>query len=345
MAPRLTRKNTRGLLGEGVHGKTYRLHSKNTTGETFYDQVNENTVASVELYTDLSKTDTNLTDEQDIKEFLNFLQSKKDIVAKVFKSIFFLTGKTEKAELKEELEANRKVLQYFGSEADKFLTIAPISGFRDLKIIGAKFTLKTRKEIYVSFATECNNKYEMDADKFIVEILESIAILQDSGYQHNDIKLDNIVLCENRYKLIDWGQAGSINKFKIGEMLTSNPMKWYLVNVPKFAAKPIMKLRAFMVNSDYEKSPLFQKIYKTVNSEFETVVTINPDKKKLFKMYKNTFDIFMVGMTLIHAIHRYKLNQHKYLPLAKQLISITNPIHDAKEALNAAKFYLKNYKA
>ena len=354
MRSRRTLKKTikkMGMLGEGFYGKTYRLNYR-SKGYTFYDLVNEPNVNHIELYTTKSKEHISYTDKQDIHDFMTFLRNKKDILAKIYKNVFFMTGKTVSQVIKEELESNAIALKCYGKYAEKYLTVAPITGFRNLKIMGAKFTLNYVNTVYVTFSTECNNKYDMDADKFIIDILESLVILQRAGYQHNDIKLDNIVLCKDRYKLIDWGVAGYINNnskigyadAKIGDPITTNPMKWYLMDIPGFASKTIMKIRALSINYKYEESKIFQEIYTKINNEFEFVITAIPDKKKLFRMYKNTFDIFMVGITLIHAIYRYKLEKKKYMPLAEKLFSIINPIRDAKEALHIARTYIKNYK-
>ena len=333
----------KGLLGEGFHGKTYRVGYNSKKSDSLYNYIDKENIIKIKLYTLNPKNDTFLTEEKDIAEFLKYLHKKKDTIAKIFKNTYFYTGKTVDEDLKEELDANLKVIHYYGKDAKKYLTISPVTGFRNLKIIGANIEIKEHDDIYITFSTECDNKYGMDADKFIVEILESVAVLQKAGYQHNDIKLDNIVLCENRYKLIDWGQAGFLNEIKFGDMICSNPIKWYLKGAPKFVAKPLMKVRASLINSGYKNSELFNEIYTSVNNEFEVVTSTIQDKETLFKVYKDTFDVFMVGMTLVHAIHRFKLDEQKYVPLAKKLISLINPIHDATEALRMTKKYISTF--
>ena len=335
----------KGVLGEGFHGKTYRVGYNNKRGNSLYNFIDQENIITLKLYTLDPQDNVTMKDKKDIDEFLNYLhhQKKKNIIAKIFKSTFFITGTTTKQDLEQELDANINVIKHFGNVAKKYLTISPITGFRNLKIIGAHIEIAKRANLYMTFSTECHNKYPMSADKFIIEILESIKIVQEAKYQHNDIKLDNIVLCDNRYKLIDWGQAGPLDKINFGDMLYSNPIKWYIMGAPKFIAKSLMSIGGTLTNRNYKGSEIFQNTNKAINNEVDIILQTVPETDKLLELYKKTFDVFMVGMTLIHAIYKFKLNEEKYLPLAKKLISIINPVKDAEEALKFAKDYLKKY--
>jgi serine/threonine protein kinase len=338
-----TRKNKTGFLGEGVHGKTYRL-SYNSRGNTFYKHVAAHKIDYINLYVTNNEGNVILQTNKEINDFMKYLHSKSDVIAKIFKNTFYYTGLTPKQDFEIEINTNKKIINLYGKNANKMLTVSPITGYNNLKILGMNVKFTSGKEIYVAFGTECRNKYEIDADKFLVEILESLVILQGANYQHNDIKLDNIVLCDNRYKLIDWGQAGPFDDLNFGEMMYTDPIKWYLKGAPIFVAKSLMHLSSGFKNSGYRSSELFGEIYNTINAEIDTVLNTVKDSKTLLKMYRKTFDIFMVGMTLIHAVYTYKLDEHKYIPLAKKLISIKNPIQSAEKALQTVKTYLKNYK-
>jgi len=338
-----TRKHKTGFLGEGFHGRTYRL-SYNSRGNTFYKHVKAHKIDSINLYVANKEETVLLSSNTEINDFMKYLHSKTDVIAKIFKNTFYYTGMTPKQDFENEISTNKEIIKRYGKNANKMLTVSPITGFNNLKIQGMHVILMSGKELYVAFGTECRNKYAMDADKFLVEILESLVILQAANYQHNDIKLDNIVLCDSRYKLIDWGQAGPFDDLNFGEMMYTDPIKWYLKGAPMFIAKSVMQVSSGIKNSGYRSSELFSEIYSTISAEIDTVLNTVKDTKTLLKMYRKTFDIFMVGMTLVHAIHTYKLNAHKYLPLAKMLISIKEPIHSAAKALQTVKKYLKTYK-
>ena len=81
----------------------------------------------------------------------------------------------------------------------------------------AKARLKT--EFFI-FQEKChktldNIKFtQKEFNKFIKDIYESLLILQKSNFIHNDIKADNVIYCDNKYKLIDWDLSKDLGKSK-----------------------------------------------------------------------------------------------------------------------------------
>lgn len=330
-----------GVLGEGFHGKTYRL-GKHLKGETLAKLLDNKHIQKVKLYTDNSLEEIYLTESDDIHKFVEFISSRSGVIAKVFKSIFLTTGVTKQQDLEDELSINRKIVNYYGDKAAKYLTVAPIGGFRNLKIGGFYIEFNNKDTIYVAIGSECDNKFGMNLRKMVVDILESLVVLQEQGYQHNDIKLDNIVRCKGRYKLIDWGQASSIEEFKFGDMICTNPIKWYINGFPSIVSRKLMDYRTSMVNSPYEKSELFQEKNKQIVAEFNEIVAGSPDIHVLRNKYKRNFDVFMVGMTMLHSVFRYNLDYDKYKPLIDKLTSLKHPLTSAKEALRYITAHLKH---
>jgi hypothetical protein len=164
------------------------------------------------------------------------------------------------------------------------------------------------------------------------DLLQSLEVLRVHRYLHNDIKLENIILCGSTYKFIDWGQAGSFKQLHMGDMIGTSPIKWYLMGFPEIYTENIMALRTHMVNSDFRFSELFLDVHKQVQIEYEEIVASSPSFKSLVRKYTDTFDVFMVGMMLLRAIHKYNLDQGKWLPLVKAMVSLKNPLN-AKDAL------------
>ena len=86
------------------------------------------------------------------------------------------------------------------------------------------------------------------------------------------------------------------------------------------------------------------EINTIVNFQYEIVFAQNNDKEYLNEKYKKSFDIFMLGMTLLHVIFLlkdtldYKQTQF-YIVLIKKFISLLTPVKDAKEALQITKEY------
>ena len=329
-----------GLLGEGFHGKAYRLNT-HLKGETFISQVENKEITKIKLYTNDLTEDIYLTEPGIIKEFIDFIGSRRGLIAKVFKSVFLVTGLTKQQDLEDELDINRRIIKYYGASATKFLTVAPVKGFKHHKVVGCYIEFLKGDTLYVALGSACDNKFSMNIHSLAKDILESLVILQEAGYQHNDIKLDNIVRCKGRYKLIDWGQASSIEEFKFGDMICTNPLKWHIKGFPSYISKYLMDYRTSMVNSPYEKSDIFQQKNKQIIEEFNEIIRNNPDAHMLHTKYKRNLDVFMLGMTLLHAVFKYDLNYEKYRELIDRMTSLKHPWSSAKTALHYTKQYLK----
>ena len=61
----------------------------------------------------------------------------------------------------------------------------------------------------------------------------------------------------------------------------------------------------------------------------------------LHSKYKRNLDVFMLGMTLLHAVFKFDLNYEKYRELIDRMTSLKHPWSSAKEALHYTKQYLK----
>ncbi len=180
------------ILGEGVHGITYNLCKKDK--ESFCDELDKQIIREITLYTS-DGTET-LSKKEEIDTFLDMLHKKQEYIAKIFKSSGIFVSTTKK-EFEREIDAHRNIIKIYNKNATKYLTIT--LSFHN--IMGAIFQGNTT--YYVIFGSKCNNKYDLVLPQFLIDILESIQILQTHDYSHNDIKPSNIVKCSDRYKLID----------------------------------------------------------------------------------------------------------------------------------------------
>jgi serine/threonine protein kinase len=236
----------------------------------------------------------------------------------------------------DEITINREVVRRYGSHAAAYLTVAPIKGFRSLNLMGAVLTRGTM-HTYMIFGHKCNNHYDMHVNMLLSNVVDSLCVLHKAKFLHNDIKLDNIVLCDSRYKLIDWGRAGTIDNLIQGTLTTTNPVKWLLMGVPAKACVPALKLRTRMLHPSYSYSSLFERVYSRIQDEFN-IVTAKPfSYERLSHTYVPCFDVFMTGMMLLHAIHVYKLDEATYLPIVHTFISLIHPLNplQAKKYLAA----------
>ena len=175
-------------------------------------------------------------------------------------------------------------------------------------------------------------------DNFIIDILESIIILQTLSYRHNDIKLDNIVKCEDRYKLIDWDQCAKITDLdKLGSLISTSPVRWYIKGYNPIISKTIMSVKTSMRNYGFSASKIYKEVASNINKEFDQVVKGNSDKDNLSTTYAYSFDVFMLGMTILHSVYKYKLDFNKYRSIILKFTSLNEPVKNAIEALQFAK--------
>jgi len=334
-----TRRRVRGgaILGEGAYGITYNLCKDDKV--SFCNELDKQPIKQIILYT-VDGMET-LSDKNTIRQFIDFLHIKKDRIAKTFKPTGIFIS-TTKEYFEKEIESGKKIIEVYGKQADTYLTIAPLTGFQSHKLFGAIF--EGSVTTYAIFGTKCNNKFEIVLPKFIKDILQSIIILQEEDMFHNDIKLDNIVKCSDRYKLIDWGGASKISKLvKPGSLLTTSPVQWYCHDwrVIKLLCVELLPWRAHYSEPSATKSDLFKEILAKIKKEFYEATNHGLSKDELFEKYKYTFDLFQLGMTLVYAIYDKPKYHKKYIPIIGYLTSLTDPPTNAKEAMNHIKILLK----
>jgi len=173
-----------------------------------------------------------------------------------------------------------------------------------------------------------------------VDIAASLIVLHGKKYTHNDIKTDNIVLCTEAYNLIDWGAATPMEfkKQKHGSLLTTSPLRWFLMGYNMMISASVLGTKTYFKNKAIYKSPLFQETIKRINEEFYELVGSDDSlgkKQALFERFKESMDIFMLGMTALHLIIEQKLDWSKYKSIVERFTSLREPI-DAHEALRLA---------
>jgi hypothetical protein len=327
------RKVGGALLGEGVQGKTYDMGC-NTEGDSMCTMLETNKVSEIRLELE-DGSFTVLNSKEDIHEFVEFLHTVTGKIAKVFKPVGIFSMKTLQNKLDEEIEFNKSINKIYGRAAKRYVTSDPVKGFRKLSIVGAIVTVNGQRLLFVVFGTKCTNVYDIDLDKFIIDILSSLVKLENGGYLHNDIKLDNIVRCSERYKLIDWGKLGS-EKERGNSMFTS-PAKWYINGYSQIVSRNAIRLSK---NKEVINNPLFKENNKRVVAEFDQLVH-DHTRSEISELLKNTHDVFMFGNTILQAVMLHNFNYEKYKPIIDALTSLKEPL-TAIEALRLSKKILKN---
>lgn len=328
-----TRKNKLKIggekIGEGVQGIAYDTGCT-VSGPSLCKTLDKETISQVEIFKS-DGTSEIITDTSLIEDFKIKLGEAQMSISKVFKPSGFFSLRSTRTNFLSELKENLKVLKDYGTRsAKRYLTLAGIDG-----IVGAVITGGTT--YYVIFGEKCIPNYELDVEKFTLDLLKSLEKYEGN---HNDIKLDNIVYCDGMYKFIDWGKAGPRNELIAGNSATTSPMKWYIYGGYSVLAK---RYFASKIKQEVKSHPEFADTYKNILDELDTVLIENSNRNFLMNKYKDTFDVFALGMTILYGIIQHKLDYVKYRILVQRLTSLKDPMN-AKEALAFSKKFFKKLK-
>ena len=333
-------------IGNGKHGTVYNLNE--------FQIKNKDNIKYIELISFKKNNNLIITSSNDINNLFDFFYNSKNKIVKIMKTTqYFMKNSYIKKDFDEEIKLNKKILKIYKSQSKKYLTIYPIGKFKSIDLIASIITLNNNKKIYMIFGNKCyNNNYKINLDKYIIDILESLIILQKHNLQHDDIKLDNTVKCKDKYKLIDWGKVRCVKdlSFRTIYGVYHSPILLYLkgVTFPQFYF--------FIENLDYaynivnskknknflKNNKIFIELIKKVRDEFKIIVQMKNNKKYLLNKYKFTFDIYMFGITILHIVNKYKLNYIKYKRIIDKFTSLINPVKNAQDALKYVKKCLKD---
>jgi serine/threonine protein kinase len=194
---------------------------------------------------------------------------------------------------------------------------------------------------YSIFNIRCNPQYGFDIKKFTIDILKS---LESFNGTHNDIKLDNIVLCSDKYKLIDWGKSSSKDKLRFGTTTTASPIKYYIYSglaaVGRHYFVKTKRIKSWYNFQEIVKTSEFRYQYARILKEYDAEIK-STTKQKLFEKYKDTFDVFALGMTLLYGVLHFSVDYEVYRPLIETLASVEKPLNASEALLYAKKFFRK----
>lgn len=330
-----------GLLGSGKHAKVYSLKD--------FMLLKKININSINLYSFNPEQDITIYDHNEINSFINLLNKKKYIVK------MFINNNKELLikDFNDELENTRKVINIYEESTSKYLTIGPVINFKDIEIIGCIVNINDNinDSIYLLFGKKCKNNFKINnLRKYIIDILKSMKKLQKKNYQHNDIKIGNTVFSESdkKYKLIDWGRLRKVDNIdsSILSGLQHNPLLLYIYkkdfpkkfsNLIDLYTKKFRFSRSIWINELIKNSDIFRKKIQNVQKELQMIINKNPDRQQLLNKYKYSSNIYQLGMVMIYAIHKYKLDYNKYKNIINKFTSLTHPVKNAKDALDFVK--------
>jgi serine/threonine protein kinase len=175
-------------------------------------------------------------------------------------------------------------------------------------------------------------------DKMIVQILEILVHLENSNIAHGDIKLDNIMICNNNYRLIDWEQGRILDYTKIKTSISLGACPAYYIlkfgnewkAVFSLAIPFIIKVTACNDIGHKNKS---QYIYDAIDY-YQQQFDLDHNEKYTFNRIKYTFDLFTFGLILYGILeHNSVIRKSNQFDKYNSFVHRIYKYNSAKEAL------------
>jgi serine/threonine protein kinase len=326
---RTTRKNGGAKLGEGQKGIVYDISSPD--GEESLYSILQSRAHNIESITLYSLNDKISLSKQDFSPFINYIGTIHNKAAKIMKEprpeITLKNKKSimlKKKRIDDEIRSNIRIVNLFKKDAETYLAMNPKLVFKNTKFLSCKFVYRNPKSrMYVLFVNKCTGfKNKTNLDQLIVNILECLQIAEEKNIQHNDVKIDNIMYCDGKYKLIDWGNATFGGKMRGG--LFTGPFKDYLILSSISQAEASLPLKVEKYYPELYKSDLFKSVYSRIASEFLKV--INGKRINELQAYYVNHDLFALGLTILEVANREQLDYKKYSRIIDMLTSYEEPI-------------------
>jgi serine/threonine protein kinase len=197
----------------------------------------------------------------------------------------------------------------------------------------------------------------------IKPIIESLIEINKNGYIHGDIKLNNILLFEENYYLIDLGTFIKNQNFKEDATNNKNALSIYLEHIP-FESQYINNLpyiennELFDINKKYYMILLspFINIIKDKFNENDFITKYNNDinntlqysiikKDEFIEQLFNKFDVFSIGLVIINILYIYneKINNENINIIIQLYFLLVNQVftYNLNERITMEEFYNK----
>ncbi len=353
------------VYGKGKKGKVYDVACVDTKS-LCYDIVSSPDKSLIVYTTDDSRI---RIPQEYIPYFIHLLANRMDLVVKRFPG----TKQGHRTFLNE-LDGIRHLFGMYGSGVKHYIALEPLrfqytikstSRLKLLSIIGFEYG-----EDYYIFNTRCENDLtsmieiitNKQVNQMIYSLLESLVVLQKHGWSHNDIKFDNVMVCNDTFKFIDWERALPLSELHhrllvrgdyekpYGSRFFTFPLEQYIYT-DEFTGASYSEAITFGIFRYSKKIPFTMKDFSTYWKFYESkcvqpvkefVHTTKQTKKQLVERYIKSFDVFSVGILVAILAHIRNL-PHKYLEFAETLVNIQHPrfAFTAVDALRVAREILK----
>lgn len=282
------------ILNQGYKGRVIDVYNKNNIYDenTLYNELLVSNPKEIKLITinEGSNIKIKRSDEKKYNKILELLKTIDDTLVKKFIYINYFIG-SKKNNFNNELNGYKNLIKIFKDKINIHTTIKEGFKFDGKKIYGIIFN-----DDYYIFLEKCYQNLEdvkftsALLNKCSKEIIETLDILNENNYIHNDLKPNNIILCRDRFKIIDWESSNYLKKqsksfinTKNGNIVFNHPLKFYNIGIPYFMYEYIYDFD--MVNYKFLKNmkePI--KIKELLDNSINKVI----DKYKLLKKKRSS---------------------------------------------------------
>ena len=304
------------ILGEGQAGIVQEIKYKKCDKNTLFFDLEKSNKKTIKLYGINNKEHISLIDKIKLIKIINNLH--KNIVVKKFKNdLWFLGSNLGKHNFKNELNGYKQLLKIFGeNNIINHTSIKPLFIYNNKKVYGISFG-----NTYYTFSEFCYkslDKLKLTQELYnqlVKNILMMLNILQKNNYIHNDIKPDNIMYCNNEFKLIDWEMSQILKTKNIsfkycGNTAFNHPIKYYLAGIPYYLCKKLMDIEIYYYKKHnwIQNIKSFEKYKKRTLESFDRLLNLNLNNKEIHKKFSKYFDKYAFAINLAYLADKNKLN-------------------------------------
>lgn len=297
-------------ISQGYKGQTFDVYNE-IDNIDFYSMLKTAKPERIVLY----GLNTKIRISNEYENILKKLENKKKYIVKKFKRGNILLGNA-KLNFRNEFRSIKKLSGIYNNKLSYYTSLTPIFKYNNIDIYAISYGY-----YYFIFQEKCHNTVEnidftqKEFNKFIADIYESLLILQKNNFLHNDIKADNVIYCDNHYKLIDWDlgylKYTHYKRFingSGGNFMFNHPIKFYNLGLSLFIYKFFF---TFFKNLNNHNKWLYDleefKIISEKSIESAEII-IEKNKTKTLSKY---YDMFAFAKLIICLAEKNKLKYPK----------------------------------
>jgi hypothetical protein len=213
---------------------------------------------------------------------------------------------------------------FYDGKDSRFFTVNP------------KCTVMTRESVVNQFT-------ETQFRKFVMDILSSLVDIQKLNLAHGDVTLSNMMLCKNKYSLIDWETNRVLDYSTLQELqlFGLSPMYYKIKFGPAWepAFRIALRTHYFDDTKGYDSYHSMTSEYADNMIAYYSELFAKYSAEEAFNIVKYSLDLCAFGMVLYGILMRNRnINKSKHAPFIMGLFRM-------KDAATALREFKKKSKS